>query len=223
MTGCRYAQWRHRLRSRPGVAVMPAVAGLILLTRSPAVEAADLPGEQLSLLFPDHPVPLLCILLLLFLICAILLVSRQKVMLSERRYRALFEDNGAVMLLVDPVSLRIIDANPAACAFYGWSPDDFLDMRITEITTLPETEVRKNHLDILAYEKRRFRACHRLASGEIRDVEVNATPYRIDGQECLFSIIHDITANHHEPGSAPWIPTSPLSNSGFSAASSKRS
>ena len=40
---------------------------------------------------------------------------------SEERYRSLFEDNHAVMLLIDPQSGAIVDANPAACAWYGWT------------------------------------------------------------------------------------------------------
>ena len=40
---------------------------------------------------------------------------------NEAVYRSLFENNHAVMLLIDPVTAAIRDANPAACAYYGWS------------------------------------------------------------------------------------------------------
>ena len=45
-------------------------------------------------------------------------------------YRALFENNHAAMLLVDPVSLDIVDANDAACNFYGWSREEITCRRI---------------------------------------------------------------------------------------------
>ncbi|RJO64963.1 MAG: PAS domain-containing protein [Myxococcales bacterium] len=42
---------------------------------------------------------------------------------SEERYRGMFDNNHAVMLLLDPDQGRIVDANPAACDFYGWPAD----------------------------------------------------------------------------------------------------
>ena len=39
---------------------------------------------------------------------------------SEERYRSLFENNHAVMLLVDPEAGVVVDANPAACEYYGF-------------------------------------------------------------------------------------------------------
>jgi PAS domain S-box-containing protein len=40
---------------------------------------------------------------------------------SEEQYRSLFKNNHSVMLLVDPETANIVDANPAAVSFYGWS------------------------------------------------------------------------------------------------------
>jgi PAS domain S-box-containing protein len=98
------------------------------------------------------------------------------------------------MFLIETESMRVMDANPAACAFYGWGPDDFLKKRLTDINTLPEPEIREVISDILNHERRRFHARHRLASGEERDVEVNSMPYRLEERQCLLSIIHDITS-----------------------------
>ena len=39
---------------------------------------------------------------------------------SEGRYRSLFKNNHAIMLLIKPSTGEIIDANPAAEAFYGY-------------------------------------------------------------------------------------------------------
>jgi DNA-binding NtrC family response regulator len=43
---------------------------------------------------------------------------------SESRYRSLFENNHVVMLLINPESGDIIDANSAASRFYGWSKQE---------------------------------------------------------------------------------------------------
>jgi len=36
-------------------------------------------------------------------------------------FRQMFERNRAVQLLLDPETGRILDANPAACEYYGYS------------------------------------------------------------------------------------------------------
>jgi PAS domain S-box-containing protein len=42
-------------------------------------------------------------------------------------------------------------------------------------------------------EKRKFDFRHRLASGEVRDVEVYSTPIYLQGRSFLYSIVHDVT------------------------------
>lgn len=46
--------------------------------------------------------------------------AREALAASEGRYRALFENNHAAMLLIDPADGSIVDANPAAAEYYGW-------------------------------------------------------------------------------------------------------
>jgi len=62
---------------------------------------------------------------------------------SEARYRSLFEENRAVMLIYDRQDGRIIDANPAACAYYGWPRDELVKKRIYDIDpSTPEEIIR---------------------------------------------------------------------------------
>ena len=42
----------------------------------------------------------------------------------------MFESHDVVMLLIEPESGRIIDANKAACHFYGYSKETMLQMDI---------------------------------------------------------------------------------------------
>lgn len=60
---------------------------------------------------------------------------------AEARYRALFENTYAVMLLLDPDTGHIIDANPAAASFYGWSREQLLAMNVSAINTLSQEEI----------------------------------------------------------------------------------
>ena len=111
---------------------------------------------------------------------------------SEQRYKSLFENNHSVMLLIDPKSANIVDANPAACSFYGWSQEELTNMKITDINMLPDEEVFEEIERAKSEKRNHFFFRHRLASEEIRDVEVFSGPISLHGKELLYSIIHDI-------------------------------
>jgi len=112
---------------------------------------------------------------------------------SEERYKSLFKNNHSVMLLVDPESANIVDANPAAISFYGWSHEELTRKKITNINTLTERQVFQEMKRAKTEQCRIFYFKHRLASGKIRDVEVYSGPIKVYGRELLYSIIHDIT------------------------------
>jgi PAS domain S-box-containing protein len=112
---------------------------------------------------------------------------------SEERYRSLFINNHSVMLIVDPESADIVDANPAATSFYEWSYEELIRKKITDINTLTERQVFQEMKRAKAEKRRTFYFKHRLASGKIRDVEVYSGPIKVYGRELLYSIIHDVT------------------------------
>jgi PAS domain S-box-containing protein len=113
---------------------------------------------------------------------------------SEERYRSLFENNHAVMLLIDPDNAAIMDANPAACTYYGWSREELMKRRIDEINTLRSEEVAAE-MQLARSEKRnQFFFKHRRADDTIRDVEVYSGPILLKGKTLLYSIVHDITS-----------------------------
>lgn len=111
----------------------------------------------------------------------------------EQQYQALFENNHAVMLLIDPQSTAIIDANPAACQFYGFEHSSLVRMKISELNTLSESELAAAIARVLAQDRNRFQFRHRLADGSIRDVEVFSGPITVGGRPLLYSIVHDIS------------------------------
>jgi two-component system, cell cycle sensor histidine kinase and response regulator CckA len=112
---------------------------------------------------------------------------------SEQRFRSLFERHHAVMLLIEPESGAIVDANPAASRFYGYTRDELSAMNIADINQLPPEEIALVRKIATKQEQNRFVFAHRLASGEIRTVEVHTAPVPVEKQLLLFSIIHDIT------------------------------
>ena len=112
---------------------------------------------------------------------------------SEHRFHSMFIDHDAVMLLIDPATGMIVDANPSAVAFYGYPLNELRAMPITDINVLPGEEVARAYSAARAGDCGHYVFPHRLASGDIRMVEVHSTPIH-DGRELLFSILHDVTS-----------------------------
>ncbi|MEI6682564.1 MAG: PAS domain S-box protein [Bacteroidota bacterium] len=113
---------------------------------------------------------------------------------SEGRFKSLFERHSAIMLLIDPESGQIINANHAAAAFYGYSIPELCSMSIDMINALSADEVKAERLQAASENRNFFVFPHRLAGGEERIVEVHSSPIDFLGNKVLFSIILDITA-----------------------------
>ncbi|MEI7434509.1 MAG: PAS domain S-box protein [Methanomicrobiales archaeon] len=112
---------------------------------------------------------------------------------SEQRFHSMFDRHNSIMLLVDPETGNIADANQAAEQFYGRSKTELCAQSITEINTLSPGEIAAE-MNTAARENNNFFIFpHRIASGEIRTVEVHSSPIEVGGKTVLFSIINDIT------------------------------
>ncbi len=116
---------------------------------------------------------------------------------SEAQFRLLFEKHSAVMILLDPETGIIVNANHAAADFYGWSIDELRQMRIQQITNVSADEVKKNMEKSRTAQQNRFEFIHRRADNSERNVEVFSNLIKIDGMELLYAIIHDITLRVH--------------------------
>jgi len=112
---------------------------------------------------------------------------------SEEAFRRQFTENTAVMLLIDPEDGRIVDANTTALNFYGYSKARLLNMRISDLNTLSELEVRRVMDSVKEERRKRFEFQHRLANGSVRDVDVAASRIIVGSREILHAIIYDIT------------------------------
>ncbi len=108
-------------------------------------------------------------------------------------YRAIFENSHATMLMIDVDTGSIVEANPAAIHYYGYTKEELLGMKISDINILSDDETKKEMNDAADEKRNYFLFKHRLKSGEIRDVEVYSGPAQKYEGRHLFSIIHDIT------------------------------
>lgn len=119
--------------------------------------------------------------------------SREVVSESEQRFRNMFHKHSSVMLLVDPASGQIVDANHAATDFYGYAEAELKAMLISQINALPQQEAVAKMQRALCGEQTRFTFTHRLRDGERRIVSVYSSPIEVSGRPLLFSIVMDVT------------------------------
>ncbi len=117
----------------------------------------------------------------------------QKLAAKGNLFQHLFTEGPVVKLIIDPVDGLIIDANHAAVEFYGWSYEQLTSMNIKEINGLTENDVSTRIKQALTMENNHFYFQHRLASGQMRDVEAFAGPIQVDTRTLLHAIVHDIT------------------------------
>ncbi|MDF2655021.1 MAG: putative sensor histidine kinase [Bacillota bacterium] len=119
--------------------------------------------------------------------------ARQMIEEAEGRYASIFNNNYAVMLLIDPETADIVDANLAAVEFYGWPIETLKTMKISEINTLGEAGVKANLSNSVHMKQNHFFFQHRTASGREIDVEVYSGPLMINGKTINYSIVHDVS------------------------------
>ncbi len=109
------------------------------------------------------------------------------------RYERLFHDNHSMMMLIDPESGRIKEVNEAAVLFYGFPEEVLLDMTVLQLNTLPAEKVLSAMDEAVQTGKRTYLFQHRLAGGEIRDVQITSGPIRFGQTTLLYSIIQDMS------------------------------
>ncbi|HXI11990.1 MAG TPA: EAL domain-containing protein [Thermoanaerobaculia bacterium] len=112
---------------------------------------------------------------------------------SEKRYRQMFENNRAMQMLIDPQTARYVDANHAACEFYGYTRAEFNGMPISNLNTLGQEKIDAEIQRAVSQNRSIFNFTHRLADGRIRDVEVHSGPIEVHGRLLLYTIVHDVT------------------------------
>lgn len=112
---------------------------------------------------------------------------------SEQIYSSIFQSNQTVMMVLDPENRTIVEVNQAAIDFYGYALEEMVGMKMEminisgeEVVTSAITSVRDNQVKYFIFK-------HRLANSELKDVEVYSERILLNGEERLFSIIHDIS------------------------------
>ena len=113
---------------------------------------------------------------------------------SEASFRLLFADNPHPMWVYDLETLQFLEVNEAAVTHYGYSRDEFLGMRITDIRPAEDIprlmeDLTKPRGDLdLGHDWR-----HRLKDGRIIDVEISSHTLSFVGRPAALVLAKDIT------------------------------
>lgn len=104
-----------------------------------------------------------------------------------------FTMHSAAMLIIDPQTGNILDANNSALDFYGYSIDEIKRLKIFDINQLPPNEIKKRMTDVENIQRKEFIFPHKLKDNSIRYVKVFSSLYPCNGKNLLISIIEDVT------------------------------
>jgi PAS domain S-box-containing protein len=158
--------WLHRTRARPLMLAAKADRKAAALKKSNACLSREVKARKLA---------------------------ADELQAAGRFARDMFENSPAVKLLVDPMALTVVDANPAAERFYGHTRQELSGKPIAEINASSPEEIGRAMARAVRGMGGPFAARHALASGEVRDVEIYSGPVRKSGKTLLHSTVVDVT------------------------------
>ena len=121
--------------------------------------------------------------------------TEERLRTSEIRYRRLFEAAHDGVLILDPATQKIIDANPFMTKLLGYSRDELVGMELFQIGFLGEAQASQDMFQTLK-EKWQIRYEHlplRSEEGVVREVEVVANLYDEEGRTVVQCNVRDIS------------------------------
>lgn len=107
----------------------------------------------------------------------------------DKLYKTLFNSFLDGIYIIENSSLKIIDANPAACKIYGYDINEMRKLKVTDISAEKQKTKDSIKKKILHVTNR----LHRKKDGTIFPVEINAGIYKMEGKLYHVVQIRDIT------------------------------
>jgi two-component system cell cycle sensor histidine kinase/response regulator CckA len=108
---------------------------------------------------------------------------------SEEKYRQLFELESDAIFLIDNETDRILEVNAAGLALYGYSREELLQKRNTDVSAEPD-KTRKATVERWSQVPVRF---HRKKNGTVFPVEITGRHFTWRGREVHIAAIRNIT------------------------------
>ncbi len=114
---------------------------------------------------------------------------------SEERYRMLFELESDAIVIIQNITGRLIEANQAAADLYGYSREELLTMKNTDLSAEPEQTQRVTIASPIDVQKTVYIPLryHRHKDGRVFPVEITGRFFVWQGQPVHIAAIRDIT------------------------------
>lgn len=122
----------------------------------------------------------------------------EKLTESAESFKSMFYKHSAIMYLLNPDTLEIEDVNDAFKSYYGYSDEEIHGMNITKINCINEEHERIAIDNVSRLRTKNFEFKHKLANGNIRDVEVRASVIPFLKGKMVFSVVNDVTEKKKE-------------------------
>jgi PAS domain S-box-containing protein len=113
---------------------------------------------------------------------------------ADRQFEVLFSNNPLAIYICDQKTLKFLEVNAAAVQQYGYSRDEFLGMKITEIRPAEDVPaflalIRKQGAtpDGVTHVR------HRRKNGEVFEVDVTTQELSFAGQKAVLVVTQDIS------------------------------
>lgn len=113
---------------------------------------------------------------------------------SEKRYRQLYQNNPHPMWICDPETFCFLDVNQAAVDCYGYSYDEFLQMKVTDLQPGNANPFSSDHKFVGnkgVLSSGRWR--HKKKNGEWIDVEIRTNHLNFNGKPAVVVLAFDVT------------------------------
>jgi len=110
---------------------------------------------------------------------------------SEERYRLLFETESDAIVLVDVATLRLIDANRAAEALWGYGRDALLALTVADLSAEPDQS--RDSIQSPTGQVHIPLRMHRRRDGTVFPVEITANRLVLEGRPTVVAAVRDIT------------------------------
>lgn len=115
---------------------------------------------------------------------------------SEEKYRYLFHNNPATVIIWDLENLQILEVNEQSIALYGYTRDEFLKLRVLDIRPAADrNKIKKFSQEILnnniSKAKRTWR--HLKKNGELMYMDITSHKIEFNNRKAILSLAVDIT------------------------------
>jgi PAS domain S-box-containing protein len=113
---------------------------------------------------------------------------------SKERYKLLFENNPYPIWVFDLDTLVFLTVNDAAVREYGYTREEFLQMKVTDIRPVQDRARFLAHLKKSPEERQTEKVWrHRKKNGTVIFAEINAHPIQYEGCNAALVLVHDVT------------------------------